>query len=176
MSGRFCLPWKVPVLLRLAERYGRIFENSLQLTVREFDMALVFSQDHYWTLLQQSLYSEQARDPDELFDTTWTYPDHLGQGYWRSIQLRPGLELVIADYHPHTPIVIECPDRHHSLEYEFLLPYQFCERSVAETENYFFSGSGLATRNRCYLSTDEQFLEVSVHIEPELSAHRCLVQ
>jgi hypothetical protein len=89
-------------------------------------------------LLQQSLYSEQARDPDELFDTTWTYPDHLGQGYWRAIQLRPGLELVIADYHPHTPIVIECPDRHHSLEYEFLLPYQSCERSVAETENYFF--------------------------------------
>jgi hypothetical protein len=131
-------------------------------------MAIAFSQDHYWALLQQSLNLDQAGCPDERFDTTWNYPEHLGHGYWRSIQLRTGLELALADYHPHKPIVIECPDRHHSLEYEFLLPHQPHGRTVTKTGDYFFSGSGLATRNSCYLSTDERFLEVSVHMEPEI--------
>jgi AraC-like DNA-binding protein len=129
-------------------------------------MAIALSQPDYCSLFSET----EPSDPQiDSFDVTRSYPALLGQGYFREIHLRDGLELAIANYQLHQDLIVEVPEREHPLEYEFTVvrehPHQ---QTCFSSEHYFFSGSGLADSSMCEWSAGWQVLEVSFHLEPEL--------
>ena len=50
-------------------------------------------------------------------DIICQYPQELGKGYYREIQLREGLDLAIENHQLHDDLIIECPERQHPLEF-----------------------------------------------------------
>lgn len=132
-------------------------------------MVIALSQADYWTLVQDPInFAPTASCLEDGFDRIWKYPEQLGRGYWRSVQLREGLLLEIGDYQLHKPLVVASPERAHPLEYSFGTVRESQHQLASGCGEYFFSGSGYACENWCeYLSGQHNF-EVSVHIEPEL--------
>lgn len=129
-------------------------------------MAITISQHHYWELFQET--EEQAISGADEFDTTWKYPEQLGQGYWREIRLREGLELAIARYRLHDSITMQLPEREHPLEYSFHLSGGFKnQQSSVHTGQYSLCGSGLAAAEISEWFVVEQ-VDVNVHINPKL--------
>jgi AraC-like DNA-binding protein len=127
---------------------------------------ITLSQHNYWELFQE--IEEQNISSADEFDTTWTYPQQLGQGYWREIQLRDGVDLAIAHYWLHDRITIQLPEREHPLEYSFhLLGGYKNQQSCTRAGQYSLFGSGLAPVETCNWLNTEQ-MEVNVHIDPEL--------
>lgn len=129
-------------------------------------MAIVISKSDYWELLSAA-EPEKHRPPDP-FETTWVYPEQLGQGYWREIQLRNGLELALAHYQLHDSITMQLPEREHPLEYSFHLSGGFkSQQDSVCAGQYSLCGSGLAPVETSEWSDVEQ-VKVNVHIDPEL--------
>jgi hypothetical protein len=61
-------------------------------------MTITISRQAYDELLyQQTVERSQHPDSEDLLDVIYQFPPALGQGYWREIQLREGLELTIAN-------------------------------------------------------------------------------
>lgn len=129
-------------------------------------MTITLSQQDYWQLFQET--EEQNTSAVDEFDITWKYPEHLGQGYCREIQLRDGLELSIAHYQLHDAITIQLPEREHPLEYSFHLAGGYKKQHSSDREGqYSLYGSGLAPAETCEWFDIEQ-IDVNVHIAPEL--------
>ncbi|HEY9661350.1 MAG TPA: hypothetical protein V6C65_23085, partial [Allocoleopsis sp.] len=129
-------------------------------------MTITLSQHNYWELFQET--EEQNTSAVDEFDITWKYPQQLGQGYWREIQLRDGLELAIAHYQLHDAVTIHLPEREHPLEYNFHLAGSYKnQQSSGCTGEYSLYGSGLAPVEKCDWSDTEQ-INVNVHIDPAL--------
>lgn len=129
-------------------------------------MATALSQADYWALVQDPLYLVPTTCFEDSFDRVWNYPQQLGQGYWRSVQLQEGLLLEIGDYQLHKSLVVESPERAHPLEYSFwALKEPDHQPSRGE---YFFSSSGYACESWCEYSAGQRNFEVSIHLEPEL--------
>jgi AraC-like DNA-binding protein len=126
-------------------------------------MAIALAQDDYWSIVCES-ESEAAAPPLDSFDIIWRYPAALGQGYYRDIQLRDGLELAIADYQSHDDIIIESYDREHPLEYTFDLSPR--NRNSFEAPSYALYGSGMAPSDRGQQIAHQPIQWVSVHIDP----------
>lgn len=138
-------------------------------------MTISISQNAYWALFEKVDETRQNFDPSDELDVTWKYPQHLGQGYFRSIQLQEGLELAIANHQSHDDLIIESPDREHPVEYKFCLSGRFREVSPSidaeqcvSAGQYSFCGSGMAPRDTIEKPTVESILWVNVHMEPEL--------
>lgn len=130
-------------------------------------MTITLSQHDYWELFQET--EEQNTSAVDKFDITWNYPQQLGRGYWREIQLRDGLELGIAHYQLHDAVTLKLPEREHSLEYNFHLAGGYKnQKSDDRSGQYFLYGSGLAPAEICEWSDDIEQIEVNVHIAPEL--------
>jgi AraC-like DNA-binding protein len=129
-------------------------------------MTITLAQHNYWELFQD--IEEQNTSGADEFDITWKYPEQLGQGYWREIRLRQGVELAIAHYRPHDSITLQLPERPHPIEYSFHLSggYKNQRNSVC-TGQYSLYGSGLAPVEATEWSDVEQ-VEVNVHIDPNL--------
>ncbi|NDJ17354.1 AraC family transcriptional regulator [Myxacorys almedinensis] len=129
-------------------------------------MAIALSQSDYWSLFRET----EPTDPEpDSFDITRSYPATLGQGYYREIHLRNGLELAIANYQLHQDVIVEVPEREHPLEYEFTVVQEHLNQQTCfSSEHYFFSGSGLADSNICEWLAGWQVLDVSFHLEPDL--------
>lgn len=129
-------------------------------------MAIALSQADYWSLIDRS--KPTGSEPN-AFDVTWKYPESLGQGYFRRIQLRDGLALEIANYQLHQNLMVEVPDREHPLEYEFTVVQEYPNQPVGfSSENYFFSGSGLADGNNAECLAGWRMLDINFHLEPAL--------
>jgi AraC-like DNA-binding protein len=129
-------------------------------------MTITLSQHDYWALFQE--VEDQTGSSADEFDITWKYPATLGQGYWREIRLRPGLDLAIAHYRLHDAITMQLPEREHPLEYSFHLSGGFkSQRISTQSGQYSLCGSGLAPVEITeWIDTDQ--VDVTVHIEPEL--------
>ncbi|RUR72077.1 hypothetical protein ACF3DV_28750 [Chlorogloeopsis fritschii PCC 9212] len=56
----------------------------------------ISSPTFYELLYEETVDSSQHPDPDDKLDVMYNFPKLIGQGYWREIELRPGLELVIS--------------------------------------------------------------------------------
>lgn len=133
-------------------------------------MAIELSQEAYWELVADTENSGKLFDPGDQTDKIWTYPALLGRGQFRAIQLKPGLELAIADYHLHKDVTCQSSDRPHPLELVFCLSggqedekkNQICPGS------YGLFGNGLAPGGKCTEFADKPTQWVSIHIEPEL--------
>lgn len=126
---------------------------------------MILSQQDYWALLQD----RPPRDAADEFDITWNYPQTLGQGYWREIQLREGLTLAIAQYQLHAPLTIQLPEREHPLELSFYLSGG-CQAQVQSigAGQYALYGSGTAPEETFEECTTEEILAVNVHIDSDL--------
>ncbi|MDF5725099.1 MAG: hypothetical protein PUP91_32540 [Rhizonema sp. PD37] len=62
----------------------------------------------------------QNPDPDDVLDVVWKLPQWQGQGYWRDIQLRQGLELTIGNFQMRDRIITTHPEQERKwLEYHF---------------------------------------------------------
>jgi AraC-like DNA-binding protein len=139
-------------------------------------MAIAISQSDYWELLEgveptvkpTVEPTEATVQTDHRFETIWTYPKRLGQGYRHEIQLREGLELAIVHYQLHDAMAMQLPEREHPLEYDFYLAGGFTSPSgCTSTGQYSLCGSGLAPVEIAEWSAHEQ-MGINVHIEPEL--------
>lgn len=130
-------------------------------------MTTTLSQAEYWNLFQETVISNEPSSDE--FDTTWKYPDQLGQGYWRRICLRDGVILEIGNYQQLKPFVLDVPDREHLLEYGFVLERQTDHQPIIISAGEgFFSGSGFALGEQSLQQPGERILELSIHIEPDV--------
>ncbi len=132
-------------------------------------MTTTISQQEYEELFKEKLEDEQNSYQSSDFDTTWKHPDQLGQGYWRSVLLREGMELAIADYQLHKHLIVKAPEREHPLEYVFYLSgsHRYNNKPISAGQ-YAFCGSGMAPREVCEWSAEQRIMFVNVHLEPEV--------
>jgi hypothetical protein len=112
-------------------------------------MPITLSQHDFWSLIKRpaNLGSDHDRAGGEADEQTWAYPQQFGQGYFRDIQLRPGLHLEISDLQHHMPVVVECGDRPHPVEVHF----DICDdgpKSTSTAGQHWLYSSGLAPPNR----------------------------
>lgn len=124
---------------------------------------VVLSQHDYWALFPDPAPPVESAAPP--CDSTWDYPAQLGQGYYREIQLRDGLDLAIAHYQLHRPVTIQLPEREHPLEYSFLVSGAM---NAVRAGQYALCGSGIAPIETTEFFAAEPIVEVNVHLEPSV--------
>ena len=127
-------------------------------------MPITISKQDYWDLVYEARQKKNLDNKDR-FDITYQYPEQLGTGTYREIQLRQGIELAIDRYQLHDNVITESPERSHLIEYVFKIPETSIPSSIGHYELY---GSGIAPREKWEQSAAEPILQVSVHIEPEV--------
>jgi AraC-like DNA-binding protein len=129
-------------------------------------MPITLTQADYWELFD-SEHSNQLISSED--DITSEYPSELGQGYYRSIELRQGLDLAIANYQLQDDLILKLPTRPHPVEYTLFISGQFKNDYIAVgSGQYMICSSGIAPSERWEMLAAEPILEVNVHIEPEL--------
>lgn len=74
-------------------------------------MTITISQQAFDHLFQETVERSQHPDLDDPLDVVYKYPEPLGQGYWRNIQLREGLELTIGDLQLRDHMVTKHPEQ-----------------------------------------------------------------
>lgn len=136
-------------------------------------MTITLKQSDYWGLFDAIEQGKPERYGSscslDKFDVIWKYPTDLGQGFYRTIELREGLDLAIANYKLHDHLMLTLPEREHPIEYSFLLSGQEQNHSTAiSTGHYVLYSSGIAPNETNETRATEQTLVVNVHIEPEL--------
>ena len=129
-------------------------------------MPITISQQDYWDLIRETQRQQNSNHNDE-FDTIWQYPEQLGQGTYREIQLRQGIELAIDRYQLHNDVITESPERSHPLEYCFGIAGKPTSTSIP-TGQYSLCGSGTAPIEEWEQSSAEPIVGINVHIEPEV--------
>jgi AraC-like DNA-binding protein len=128
-------------------------------------VTITLSHRAYWDLFAETV-EQNAPDPQDI---TWRYPHQLGDGTWREIELRDGLDLAIAHYQVHQPISIHLPERPHPIEYTFRLSGQGAGASYdLNSGQYCLYGSGIAPTETTEFAPSESVVEVNVHIDPDL--------
>jgi AraC-like DNA-binding protein len=123
-------------------------------------MTLILSQSAYWELVYESRQNQPIPACNE-FDVIYQYPEKLGNGYSRCIDLRKGLDLNIVNFQLHDDLTLKSSDSEHPIEYTFHI-------SGMEAERYGFYGSGLSPGETSQLSPYQPIAWVSVHVEPQL--------
>ncbi|MGJ5632817.1 helix-turn-helix transcriptional regulator [Nostoc sp. CALU 1950] len=133
-------------------------------------MTISISNQAFDELLHQGkVDSSQHPDPDDGLDLIYNYPKLLGKGYWREIQLRPGLDLCIGDLRLCDRTIFECPETEHSLHYHFHFTggHEDQYTSICGGQ-YIFHGSGLTPKIKSETYHEQPFLEVEFTVQPEL--------
>ncbi|MBG1240258.1 helix-turn-helix domain-containing protein [Nostoc sp. NZL] len=134
-------------------------------------MAVTISQQAYNELCDENVNNVGKFDTDDDLDNIYKYPQQLGQGYSRIIELRQGLELAINKYHLHNQLITQAIERKHPLEYTFYLSGGYTDKFKSLTigaGEYGLYGSGIAPKEHCEWSAAQQLVEINVHIEPEI--------
>jgi AraC-like DNA-binding protein len=133
-------------------------------------MTISISEREYEELLfQQTVETSQHPDPNDALDIMYQYPKLLGEGYWRVIELRSGLELSIGDLQLCDCITTEHPEHEEYLEFHFHFSGQHedCYASL-DTGHYYFAGSGLIPERKTNCYEKQPFLEIDFFVQPEL--------
>ncbi|NJM00246.1 MAG: helix-turn-helix transcriptional regulator [Synechococcaceae cyanobacterium SM2_3_2] len=128
---------------------------------------MLLSQADYWELVQGTEVLQTDLDGQ---DCTWKYPPELGQGSYREVMLREGLELSVSRYQLHQPLHTQSFDREHPIELSFYLSGQhYMENDeLCCPGDFTFCGSGLAPGGKVKFFPDYLMTEFSLHIAPEL--------
>ncbi|MBE9016325.1 helix-turn-helix transcriptional regulator [Chroococcidiopsidales cyanobacterium LEGE 13417] len=112
----------------------------------------------------------QHPDPEDPLDVMYKYPQPLGQGYWREIKLRQGLELTIGDLQLRDRMVTKHPEQERQdIQYHFHFSGRHEDRraSIGSGE-YGLFGIGIDPHRTCDCSDRQPYLEAIVHIKPEV--------
>ncbi|PIG90499.1 AraC family transcriptional regulator [Gloeocapsopsis sp. IPPAS B-1203] len=129
-------------------------------------MSITILQTDFWQLFSEA--EELPKQFTDEFDTIYRYPQELGQGYIRYLQLREGLDLTIAEYQLHDHLILKSPERQHDVEFTFYLSgghkNQF---SSAFTDQYAVCGSGLAPKECYEWLANPKNVSISIQIEAE---------
>jgi AraC-like DNA-binding protein len=141
-------------------------------------MTISFSQNDYWEFVQSTRETDAAfarhhrQQEDELTDEcdrTWRYPKPLGEGYYREMQIREGLDLAIADYCLHDDLIVTSSDREHPLELTYtLVGVEPSELTPIRAGQHTFCGSGMAPGEVRKMLANRRSFWVSIHVEPAL--------
>ena len=131
-------------------------------------MSVTISQKDYWDLIHQTRCQQNLNHNDK-FDVTYQYPEQLGQGILREIKPKQGVRLTIVDYrlHDNVNVILQLPERSHSLEYLF----RIAEKPVSTlmpSGKYVLHGSGMAPIERDEKLAAEVVKLINIHIEPEV--------
>lgn len=129
-------------------------------------MPITISEQDYWDLVCEARRQKNLNH-DDLCEVIYQYPEQLGQGIYREVQLRSGIELEIDRYQLHDDVIMQSPARSHSLEYVFGIAGKSTPTSIPAGQ-YLLCGSGIAPMEKCEQSAIEPIIQVSVHIEPEV--------
>lgn len=128
-------------------------------------MTITISQRDYWALC-----ADQEQDLScsaEPFETAWRYPERLGQGYIREIELGQGLMLLISRYCLHDDLTVQCHERPHPIDYNFSLAGSRCDGSYSLANgHHVLSGAGTKSVCKFEQSAAEPILEVFVKFDP----------
>ncbi|PPS44975.1 AraC family transcriptional regulator [Chroococcidiopsis sp. TS-821] len=125
---------------------------------------MMISKEAYW-----ELFEETAVEQAHVDDITYQFPPQLGQGYYRHINLRDGLELDITKYQLHDDIIVDMPERSHPIEYTFLLSgVEQYDTQVMRGGHYSLYSSGVAPKEKPKSCATQPIFAINVHIEPEL--------
>ena len=127
-------------------------------------MSVTISKQDYWDLVYEARQKKNLNDKDR-FDITYQYPEQLGQGTYREIELRQGIELGIESCQLHDNLIVKAPERSHVLEYVFKISGR---SNYVTSGQYALCGSGIAPIETWEQSAAEPTVEVNVHIEPEV--------
>lgn len=117
----------------------------------------------------QSASLTQHPDPDDPLDAVYRFPQVLGQGYWREIQLREGMRLTIGNLQMRDRIITGAPEREDWWEYHFHFSGEHQDRynSICGGQ-YALYGNGLAPQEIWDCSGKEPYFEILIHVQPEL--------
>lgn len=129
-------------------------------------MPITISKQDYWDLIYETR-SQQNLNRNDEYDLTYQYPEQLGTGTYREIQLRQGIELGIDRYQLHDDVIVKSPERSHVIEYNFAISGKSTPTSIP-SGHYELYGSGIAPIERWERSAAESIIGISVHIEPEV--------
>ena len=124
-------------------------------------MTITIAQQDYHDLFDASQVNQSKQA--ESFEMVSPYPERLGQGYFRSIELREGIEVRIDRYQLHDDVVICLPERSHPVGYEFYLP-----TGCGSASQYFLCGSGTALIETWQKPAGQAVVNVNVHLEPSI--------
>ncbi|MBD6617756.1 helix-turn-helix transcriptional regulator [Komarekiella sp. 'clone 1'] len=134
-------------------------------------MTITISQQTYDELWKEIRTNENSHhpDPNDKFDVMYKFPQPLGRGYWREIQLREGFNLTIADYRIRDRLMIEFLDLDTpGIEYHFHLSGETQSRqTLLEGGRYGVYGRGIEIESRGDISARQPFLEVIIEMLPE---------
>lgn len=132
-------------------------------------MTITISWQAHWELFQETVEPSQHPDPDDAMDVVYKYPQPLGQGYLRLIELREGLVLSILNLQLSDRLIIQAPEREHGFEWNFNFTGQSQDKLAAISDGqYVFYGSGLAPKETINCAI-QPALGVGFEMEPEAS-------
>ncbi|MBE9198261.1 MULTISPECIES: AraC family transcriptional regulator [unclassified Nodularia (in: cyanobacteria)] len=133
-------------------------------------MTITISQQTFDELLYQDTEnSSEYPDPDDQLDVMYDYPKVLGQGYWREIKLRQGLELAIGDLRLCDRMITEDPETECWLNYHFHFSGEHEDKYTSiGSGKYIFRGSGLAPQGKTQCDHEQPFLEVEFTMQPDV--------
>lgn len=133
-------------------------------------MTITISQQTFDELLYQDTENScQYPDPDDQLDVMYDYPKVLGQGYWREIKLRQGLQLAIGDLRLCDRVIYEEPETESWLNYHFHFSGEHEDKYTSiDSGKYIFRGSGLAPQRRTQCDHEQPFLEVEFIMQPDV--------
>jgi AraC-like DNA-binding protein len=133
-------------------------------------MTITISRQAYDELLyQQIVERSQHPDPEDLLDIVYQFPPALGQGYWREIQLREGLELTIGNLQLRDRLITKYPEGETWLEYHFHFSGVHQDRyHCIGGGQYVLYGSGFFAESLCDSGEREPYLEIVISIQPKL--------
>ncbi|KAM3097195.1 helix-turn-helix transcriptional regulator [Phormidesmis sp. 146-35] len=132
-------------------------------------MTLILSQQAYDELCYETAGELHHPDREDQFDEVYQFPQQLGCGFQREIELREGMRLRICDLQFHDRTVVRYPEQEYCLEYHFHFSGEHQDKYHAlGTNRYAFYGSGLSPEETiCYLE-HQPYLEVMICLEPDV--------
>lgn len=130
-------------------------------------MTVILSQQDYWDLICPE--TSQTHQLEESVDHVWQYSNSVGEGYYREIQIREGVELAIAEDYFHEDLRVTTCDREHPLELSYtLIGTAASNLDCANAGQYIFCGSGMAPGEVLDIEAKQRNLKVIVHIDPSV--------
>lgn len=124
-------------------------------------MTISISEQAYDDLCQDEQC--QYPDPDDALDVVYQHPQWLSQEYWREIELREGLELVIENFQLCDRWLLERSERESWLMYHFHLSGEHQDRCTeVSNQQYALYGSGLSPKDVIDGSDKYPILEVTI--------------
>jgi AraC-like DNA-binding protein len=105
------------------------------------------------------------------FEVLVGFPEQLGRGYYRSMELSPGVWLSLSDFELHDSWIIKVPAHDHPVQCLILLSGLLHGEDVYPTfggERSYFSGSGVSPSYAMQYERSQRFIEVNIHFLPEV--------